>query len=82
MRLRRSASASSGLTIDRVDSEEKLNCGSSEKKASSGSCCTLFPTSEEGRGETGEGHGTNLLEELRLLRLVCVGSQLDALDGF
>lgn len=42
----------------------------------------LFPRSEEGRKETGEGDGTDLLEELRLLRLVCVGSELDSVNGF
>ena len=53
MRLRRSASASSGLTIDRVDSEEKLNCGSSEKRRPAGAAarCSLRRKRAEGRQE-------------------------------
>lgn len=42
----------------------------------------LFPRSEEGKNKTREGDGTDLLEELRLLRLVCVGSEFDSVNGF
>lgn len=41
-----------------------------------------FPTSKKGTRATGKGDGANLLEELRLLCLVCIGSKLDSIDGF
>ena len=68
--------------MESVDSEEKLNCGRRAKKESRGSCWMLFPRSEGAKEATGKGDRADLLEELRLLRLVCVGPELDPVNGF